>query len=55
MEGAEFKCRKFKMGIVTYFPGLAMKTNCVIFWKVIRRVESMSGTNNKHLTQMAKK
>ena len=34
MERAESKCRKLNMGMVPYFPGLAMKAISVIFWKV---------------------
>ena len=37
MERIVLKCRKLNMGRVPYFPGLAMKENCVTVWKVLRK------------------
>ena len=39
---------------VSYFPGLAMKANSVIFWKVVKRQENGSNINNQYLTRMTK-
>ena len=36
METMELKCKKLKMSMVPYFPGLAMKATSVIFWKAIK-------------------
>ena len=42
------------MGKVPYYTGLSIKENSVIFWKVLKRQENGSNTNNQYLTRMAK-
>ena len=54
MERAESKCRKLNMGMVPYFPGLAMKAISVIFWKAIKRREEGAKVSIKYLIRMAK-
>ena len=54
MERAESKCRKLKMDMVPYFPGLAMNAINVIFWKAIRQREEGANGSIKYLIRMVK-
>ena len=54
MVQTESKCRKLKMGMVTYFPGLAMKAMSVIFWKAIKRREERVKVKLSYLIRIAK-
>ena len=55
MTRAEAKCRKFNMGRVPYFPGLAMKAMNVIFWKAIKRRKEGAKVKIEYLKRLAKK
>ena len=55
MKHAERKCRKFHMGEVPYFPGLADKARKLIFWRLMFRKKQGAKINTKYLRRWAKK
>ena len=55
MKYAEKKCRKFHMGQVPYFPGLAHMAHTLLFWKTMLRKARGAKVKTSYLRRAANK
>ena len=55
MELSEKKCRRLHMGVVPYFPGLALKAQTIVFWLMMYRRKLEAKIKMKVLRRWAKR